>query len=59
MPEVSLPAVEGYRFASLTEAEQPAVQALLERCADYLELVAGLPLEGAHLVGAYLMPRTA
>src|ERR1700738_2261207 len=34
---------EGYRLAYLTLGEEPQVEALLERCADYLELVAGLP----------------
>jgi GNAT superfamily N-acetyltransferase len=43
MPEVSLPPLDGYCFSSLTADDEPAVQALLARCADYLELVAGLP----------------
>ncbi len=43
MREVSPPTLDSYRFAYLTEDEEPEVQALLERCADYLELVAELP----------------
>jgi hypothetical protein len=43
MMEFSLPTLAGYSLAYLTEDEEPKVQALLERCADYLELVAGLP----------------
>jgi GNAT superfamily N-acetyltransferase len=43
MLKAPLPPLEGYSLAYLTPGEEPAVQALLERCADYLELVAGLP----------------
>lgn len=38
-----LPSLEGYTFAKLTCADVSLIQAVLERCADYLDLVAGLP----------------
>jgi hypothetical protein len=58
MLEVSLPPLNGYRIASLTEDEAPVVQALVARCADYLELVAGLPPSPdlAHEVFSQLPP---
>jgi pimeloyl-ACP methyl ester carboxylesterase len=37
------PVLEYYKLAYLTEDEEPQVEMLLERCADYLDLVAGLP----------------
>jgi GNAT superfamily N-acetyltransferase len=37
------PALEGYKLAYIKEDELPQVAMLLERCADYLDLVAGLP----------------
>jgi GNAT superfamily N-acetyltransferase len=43
MIKVLPPALEGYKLAYLTEDEEPQVEMLLERCADYLDLVAGLP----------------
>ena len=42
MMKFPLPPLEGYRLATLSPTEEPLVQALLERCADYIELVAGL-----------------
>jgi GNAT superfamily N-acetyltransferase len=43
MIKVLPPALEGYKLAYITEDEVPQVGMLLERCADYLDLVAGLP----------------
>jgi GNAT superfamily N-acetyltransferase len=43
MMKFPLPPLEGYTLAALSPTEEPLVQALCERCADYIELVAGLP----------------
>jgi hypothetical protein len=39
----ALPTLEGYTFAKLTCADVSLIQVVLERCADYLDLIAGLP----------------
>ncbi len=43
MMKFPLPPLEGYTLAALSPTEEPLVKALCERCADYIELVAGLP----------------
>lgn len=43
MAKISLPGPAGYLLTQLTRKDEPEVQALLERCADYVELVSGLP----------------
>jgi GNAT superfamily N-acetyltransferase len=37
------PVIAGFRARHLTFIDLPALQALLERCADYIELVSGSP----------------
>jgi hypothetical protein len=36
------PILDDYKLMYLTRDEEPQVEALLERCADYLDLVAGV-----------------
>ena len=43
MKAATPPALAGAEFTSLGEAEQPALQRLLERCADFEVLVGGAP----------------
>jgi ribosomal protein S18 acetylase RimI-like enzyme len=43
MTKETIPAPVGYLLIILTPEDEPKVQALLERCADYIELVSDLP----------------
>lgn len=43
MTKTIIPAPAGYLLEQLTPEDEPQVHALLERCADYIALVSGLP----------------
>src|SRR5579884_2537856 len=55
MTKATMPAPAGYLLTPLTPEDEPLVQALLERCTDYVELVSGLPPSPATTHDLYIV----